>query len=64
MKVPTLEEAYAIAPNVMQLTEYTRSLLVTLVLIIIVFGFVAGYRSRNDHVETLKAWIDSLKGKK
>jgi hypothetical protein len=52
MNVPTLEEAYAIAP------------LVTLVLIIIVLGFVAGYRSRNDHVETLKAWIDSLKGKK
>ena len=52
MDVPTLEEAFAIAP------------LVTLTLVIIVLGFVAGYRSRNDHIETLKAWVESLRRKK
>jgi hypothetical protein len=52
MELPTLEQAFVIAP------------LVTLTLSIVALGFVAGYYSRNEHVETLKSWIDSLRRKK
>jgi hypothetical protein len=52
MQLPTLEQAYVIAP------------LVTLILSIVSLGFVAGYYSRKDHIETLKSWIDSLGRKK
>jgi len=52
MDLPSLEQAFVIAP------------LVTLTLGIIALGFVAGYRARSDHIETLKSWIDSLGRKK
>ena len=47
--IPTLAEFLEIAP------------IATTVVLIVAFGFYAGYKSRDDHVETLKSWIEYLK---
>jgi len=46
--LPSLQEAMVIAP------------LVTLTLVIVALGFIAGYRSRSEHIATLKEWISKL----
>lgn len=48
MELPSLQEALVLAP------------LVTLTLVIVGTGFIVGYRSRSDHIKSLKEWINKL----
>jgi len=48
MELPSLEEALVLAP------------LVTLTMAIVGVGFTVGYRSRSEHIATLKEWISKL----
>jgi hypothetical protein len=46
VELPSLQEALVLAP------------LVTLTLVIVGVGFIVGYRSRSEHIATLKEWLN------
>ena len=51
-KVPTFADLLSIAP------------IATMTCLVIAVGYWAGWRSRDDHIETLREWIKSLKNDK
>jgi len=47
--IPSFAELMEVAPTV------------TIVLMVVAVGYWAGFKSREDHIESLKSWIEYLK---
>jgi hypothetical protein len=50
--IPTFAELMEVAPTV------------TIVILVVAIGYWAGFKSREDHIETLKQWVEYLNNKK